>query len=142
MIAVALPGASEHALFPEVGSSAVVTATMRGDLETAAALADAVGAAEPSLGSQTCHGVRVVASTLEFFRGDLGEARRHAEAGVSLARPTNDPYELATALTMFGVAAGYAPIRPPAVPALDEAVRIAATPGSRLRSPPGSWRSR
>ena len=74
---------------------------------------------------------------MEFFRGDLDEARRHAEAGISLARPTNDPYELALALTMFGVATGYTDPTV-AIPALDEAVQIAARLGSRPRSLPGS----
>jgi predicted ATPase len=128
-IAVALPGSMDHPRFPEVGSWAVFPAADRGDIETAAALADAVEAAEASLGGRSVTAC-VNRATLEFYRGDLEAARRHGEEAVVLARPTNDPYELGYALTIFGVAAGYSSSgSTEAVPALEEAVHIAREAG-------------
>jgi hypothetical protein len=132
-IAAALPGASEHPSFPEVGSWAAFAAGWAGDLETAATLADAVEVAEARRGTRSAT-ASLNRATLAVFRGDLDESVRHGEVAVALARATDDPYELATSLTMLGVAEGYrahSGYRDPTkgIPALEEAVQVAREAG-------------
>jgi tetratricopeptide (TPR) repeat protein len=56
--------------------------------------------------------------------------RRHAAVSVALARKEGDPYELAHALTMFGVALKAADgTLDAAIASLDEAVRVARAAG-------------
>jgi predicted ATPase len=125
-IAVEIPGAAQHPLFPVVASWAAWGATMAGDLERATTLVRRLDTAEATLGSRqaaACQGRAVV----EFFRGDLDGARLHAEEWVERAREAGDRYELAHALILFGSTMQSDPAR--SLATIEEAVRIARDAG-------------
>jgi hypothetical protein len=124
--ATGLPNALEHPRFSEVGPWAAFAAGWAGDLETARSLADAVESFEATRGHPTA-GASTNRAILAFFRGELDEGARHAGAAVELARETNDPYELTSALAAMGVVLGYN--SDPAIASLEEAVQIAREAG-------------
>jgi predicted ATPase/class 3 adenylate cyclase len=105
--AIAVPGATDESLYPVVASWAVWSATMRGDLDGAAAVAATLAAVEEALGSRdpaACQGP----GTLAFFRADLDGALAHAQEWVDRAREAGDAYELAHALTLAAAACQFA----------------------------------
>ncbi len=126
--AVEIPAASDHPLFPVVGSWAVLACSETGELDRAGTLVARVEAAEAALGIRTVTGC-MTRATLALYRGDLEWARLDAEAGVALARSTGEPYEIAMALTMHGVANGFTADPTVGIASLDEAVRIARDAG-------------
>jgi predicted ATPase/class 3 adenylate cyclase len=125
--ACAIPGADAHPLFPVVAAWAVFGAALQGDLEHAAVLVANAEDVQEALGTRH-PSVCVAAAVLATFRGDLDDARHHAQEGVELARAIGDPYEVALALIMLGVSMQ---LSDPdgAVRVLDEAVSLARDAG-------------
>jgi predicted ATPase len=122
-----IPGGEEHALFPMVAAWAAQAATLRGDFEAAEAHVAAAERAQSAVGA-SLPSVSSARAVLAFYRGDLEQARVHAEAWVELARASADRYELAYGLLTL---AGALDLSEPAVAqaTLDEALRVARDAG-------------
>jgi predicted ATPase len=128
-IAITIPGAEGHPLFPVVAAWAAWGATLRGDLERAEDLVATAEQAQAELGTRLPSVARAQA-TLAFFRNDAEEARRHAGEWVDLARASGDAHELAHALLMLASALqSTEPTLDAAIATLDEAVRVARAAG-------------
>ena len=128
--AVEIPGAAAHPLFPVVASWAVMGAAFGGDLERAATLVARAEAAEAALGSRqpaACQGPggRWRSSAA------ISRPRARPRAGVGRRGPgqSDDPYELAHALIMYGAALAVHRRRSKPSTTVEEAVRIARAAG-------------
>ena len=121
--ACAIPGATQHRLYPTVASWAVFGLTIMRDLARAEALTARIADVEDKLGVHepaACQGPAVFA----LFSGDLDLARKRAGTWVERARGAGDIYETATALVLFGTTAHRSHLDS-AVAELEEAVCIA-----------------
>jgi predicted ATPase len=98
---VAMPGASDHPLFPEALDSVAWSFAHQGDLEGAAALARqalAVAQSQDLGGLTMCRALNTVAG-VALYRLLAPQAHQEAERWVELARSLDDDYELAIALS-------------------------------------------
>jgi hypothetical protein len=123
----AIPGGGDHPLFPVVAAWASFGATMRADFERAEEHAATAERTQSTLGEPLPAVLRARA-VLAFFRGDLAQARHHAEEWVELVQASGDRYELAHALIMLA-AAIQSEGPAVAIATLDEGVRVARDAG-------------
>ena len=126
--AIAIPGGAGDPLFPIVAAWAAWAAIFGGKLERAEELTALAERAQAAFAAPHPALARARA-TLAFFRGDLEQARRHADEWVELARAAGDSYELANALTMLGGTLEFAELIDDALATVDEAVRVARGAG-------------
>jgi predicted ATPase/class 3 adenylate cyclase len=127
--AIAIPGGDGHPLSPVVLAWASWGATMGGNVARAEDLIVLAEQAQAALGIQLAAVARGRA-TVEFFRNNFEEARRHAAEWVELARMSGDAYELAHALTMLGGALQFTePTLDAAIATIEESVRVGRAAG-------------
>jgi predicted ATPase/DNA-binding SARP family transcriptional activator len=96
-IAITVPGASQHPLYPQAAAHAAMVAIMHVDVDRAAVL---VAAAEQSQSRHGTHhtwvyGARAV---LALLQADFEQAEQRAEKWVEVARVTQDAFDIASAL--------------------------------------------
>jgi predicted ATPase/DNA-binding SARP family transcriptional activator len=120
--AISIPGASQHLLYPVAVARAAVGAAMQADLDRAATLVAIAQEAQIRLDTHFS-GVHTAAGMLALFQGDLDRARHHAEIALDLARATQDPFEIATVLSLY--AAALQSDRNEAVTVAEDVVRVA-----------------
>jgi predicted ATPase len=120
-IAISIPGASQHQLYPAAAASAAMVAALRVDFDRAATLVTGAQEAQTRVGTHHVR-VHIAAGMLAMFQGNIDQAKQDAQMAVDLARANQDP-ELAAALTLF--AATLQPDRDKVVVVAEEAVRVA-----------------
>ena len=126
-LAVAVPGADTHSLYPAVVAYVARGAGIRNERDRAQHLAALSQEAQRVLGTDHLW-VDQAAGVVAVFQGDLDTAAAHGETWLSAARERNDHYEIAHALSL--IATGLRLADPPrAEAAADEAIHLAREHG-------------
>jgi predicted ATPase/DNA-binding SARP family transcriptional activator len=118
---MAIPGASQHPLYPLAAAFAALGAALQVEFDHAATLVAAAQDAQTRLGTHHLH-VHAAASVLALFQGDFDAAQHHTQTWVDLARASQDPSDLAPALSVYATTL-YAETTE-AVIVAEEAVRV------------------
>jgi predicted ATPase len=124
--AIAIPGASQHPLYPLAAAFAALGAALQVEFDHAATLVATAQDAQTRLGTHHLH-VYAAASVLALFQGNIDAAQQHTQTWVDLARASQDPSDLAPALTVYAITR-YANATE-AVVIAEEAVRVARDTG-------------
>jgi predicted ATPase/DNA-binding CsgD family transcriptional regulator len=122
---IAIPGASRHPLYPVAAAHAAIVAAQRAQLGDAAIFAAAARDAQARLRTQHRQ-VRFAGAVVALLQGEFDQAQQHASRCAELARIAHDPFELASALTLYAAAF---PNTLDGVPRAEEAVHVARDAG-------------
>jgi predicted ATPase/DNA-binding SARP family transcriptional activator len=131
---IAIPGASTHRLYPRAVANAAIGAAVRVDLDRAAVLVSTAQEAQARLHTDYLQ-VDLAVSVLAMFQGDPDRAQHHAAICVDAARASHDPYDVASALTLYAATLFSDTAR--ARVAIEEAVHVArdaAIPSALLQA--------
>ena len=135
-MAITIPDAREHRLYPDVASWATEAAIARGDLASAEQYAAAIGNAEARLGEVSATAFSGLAK-VAMFRGDFVDARTKNEECVTRSRRGGDAYELSQALMRLSLIQAATGSPTLARQSAEEALQVARTAGvpSALAAP-------
>jgi predicted ATPase/class 3 adenylate cyclase len=120
--AIAIPGASQHRLYPSAAGCAAMSAALRVDIDRAATLVAIARAAQARFGTDYPM-VEMAAALLAMYQGNFDYAQHLAQRSVDRARAAHDPSEIAGALCLYATTLGPDAVRAALV--AEEAVQVA-----------------
>jgi predicted ATPase/class 3 adenylate cyclase len=132
-IALAIPGADDHDLFPVVSGYAAYRAMQENDLDRLARLAAQARDASGPDPERHEPPVLMACALMALASGDDDGVRTHSERWLATARRRGDAYETARALVLLGAAQSNDPDA--AIASLEESVRVARTSGVATNLP-------
>jgi predicted ATPase/DNA-binding SARP family transcriptional activator len=98
-LAISIPGASQHPLYPLATATAATNSALRVDLERAGKLVAVAHDAQIRLNTHYPQ-VPMAAGVYALIQGNLGQAQHEAQVCVDMARAAQDPFDLSAALTI------------------------------------------